>query len=93
METLDTYLKAQIEPVTYAVFFGLLIVFGLLETRAERSHKSPARTGRWPANVGLTVLNIASWAHCLYQASYLPTGYETPVLAYSTGSRQIRSSP
>lgn len=58
METLDTFLKAQIEPITYAVFFGLLIVFGLLETRAERSHKSPARAGRWPANVGLTGLNI-----------------------------------
>jgi sterol desaturase/sphingolipid hydroxylase (fatty acid hydroxylase superfamily) len=58
MENLDTILRTQIEPITYVVFFGLLIIFGLAETRVERSHKSPTRTGRWPANVGLTVVNI-----------------------------------
>ena len=58
MDSLDTFLRAQVEPITYVVFFGLLITFGLLETRAERSHQPPGRTGRWPANVGLTVLNI-----------------------------------
>jgi sterol desaturase/sphingolipid hydroxylase (fatty acid hydroxylase superfamily) len=58
MENLDTILRTQIEPITYVVFFGLLIIFGLVETRVERSHKLPTRTGRWPANVGLTVVNI-----------------------------------
>jgi len=58
MESLDTFLRAQVEPITYAVFFGLLIAFGLLETRVERSYEAPARIGRWPANVGLTVVNI-----------------------------------
>jgi len=58
METLDTFLRAQIEPITYSVFFGMLLVFGFLETRTERSHESPGRISRWPANVSLTVLNI-----------------------------------
>jgi len=48
MENLDIFLRAQVEPITYAVFFGLLIAFGLLETRAERSHEAPARIGRGP---------------------------------------------
>ena len=58
MENLDTILQAQIEPITYAVFFGLLLVFGLLEFRVERSQEPLERFGRWPANVGITVLNI-----------------------------------
>ena len=59
METLNAYLRAQVEPITYVVFFGMLIVFGLLETSVERSHDPPGRVGRWPANIGLTALNIA----------------------------------
>jgi sterol desaturase/sphingolipid hydroxylase (fatty acid hydroxylase superfamily) len=58
MEPLDTFLRSQVEPITYAVFFGLLLVFGLLEFRVERSHEPPGRIGRWPANVGITGLNI-----------------------------------
>lgn len=58
METLDTFLRAQVEPITYVVFFGLLMLFGLLEIRVERCHEPPGRIGRWPANIGLTLLNI-----------------------------------
>jgi sterol desaturase/sphingolipid hydroxylase (fatty acid hydroxylase superfamily) len=58
METLDTFLRAQVDPITYAAFFGMLVVFGLLETRVERSREPPERVGRWPTNIGLTVLNI-----------------------------------
>ena len=58
METLETFLRAQSEPVTYAVFFGLLITLGFAETMVERSHEPPDRRHRWPANAGLTVLNV-----------------------------------
>ncbi len=36
----------------------MLVVFGLLETRAERSQDPPGRGGCWPANSGPTGLNM-----------------------------------
>lgn len=58
MEQLDTFLRAEIEPLQYAVFFGGLVILGALETKFERSLGRPERAGRWPANWTLTVLNI-----------------------------------
>ncbi len=58
MEQLDAFLRAEIEPLQYAVFFGGLVVLGSLETRLGRSHDVPQRAGRWPTNWGLTILNI-----------------------------------
>ncbi|MBV1904127.1 MAG: sterol desaturase family protein [Marinosulfonomonas sp.] len=58
MDAFDAFLRVQIDPITYVVFFGLLLFFGLMETWAERSPEPARRAGRWPANVGLTILNI-----------------------------------
>lgn len=58
MESLDQFLRAQMEPIQYAVFFGLLLLFGFLETHVERTSRPAQRVGRWPANAGLTALNI-----------------------------------
>lgn len=58
MDALDAFLRAEIEPLEYAAFFGALVVFGLAETIMARS-RLPARRGRrWPLNYALTALNI-----------------------------------
>lgn len=58
MNELDQILRENGETLQYVVFFGLLAVLIVLETVMERSPKPPSRSRRWPANVGLTVLNI-----------------------------------
>ena len=58
MESLNTFLRAQFDPLQYAAFFGTLVVLIGLELIVERSQESPVRRVRWPFNFGLTVLNI-----------------------------------
>jgi sterol desaturase/sphingolipid hydroxylase (fatty acid hydroxylase superfamily) len=59
MDTIDGFLRAEIEPLQYGLFFSALVFFALLELFAYRSPKTPRRSSRWPVNVGLTALNIA----------------------------------
>ena len=58
METLDIFLRAQIEPLQYAAFFGAMFILLALECFIERSPRAPERKKRWSTNFGLTVLNI-----------------------------------
>src|SRR4029453_14617130 len=47
------------EPLQYVVYFGLLAALGVMETLTPRRDGPAARARRWPANFGLTLLNIA----------------------------------
>ena len=58
MENLETLLRVNMETITYIVFFGLLALLAVLEfVFAMRAHGA-VRGRRWPANFGLTVINI-----------------------------------
>jgi sterol desaturase/sphingolipid hydroxylase (fatty acid hydroxylase superfamily) len=57
-ESIETFLRRNDEPLQYAAFFGALALFGVLELVAARRREDAARWRRWPANWGLTVLNI-----------------------------------
>jgi sterol desaturase/sphingolipid hydroxylase (fatty acid hydroxylase superfamily) len=46
------------EPLQYLVYFGLLAGLGVVEALAPRQDGPPARRRRWPANFGLTALNV-----------------------------------
>ena len=58
MDPFETALRANAEPLTYVIFFGLLATLGAMEfvwaLRAQG--RNPRR--RWPSNVALTALNI-----------------------------------
>ncbi len=58
MENLESFLRAEIEPLQYAAFFGALMVLGVLEMWLARRRQGWDRRRRWPANFGLTALNI-----------------------------------
>lgn len=58
MDTIDEFLRAEMEPLQYGMFFGALVVLAILELFAYRSSKAPQRNRRWPTNMGLTILNI-----------------------------------
>jgi sterol desaturase/sphingolipid hydroxylase (fatty acid hydroxylase superfamily) len=58
VETLDTLLRASIEPIQYGVFFGLLFLFGAMEMYVQCSQDSAERRKRWPVNFSLTALNV-----------------------------------
>ena len=64
MTAFEEMLRQGWEPLQYAAFFGALTIFAILEIalgrRAMRAD-GPRETGRrrrWPANAGLTILNI-----------------------------------
>lgn len=56
--SLDAFIRTQFEPLQYLAFFGALVVFGALEAFVSPGQEGIERRSRWPANVGLTVLNI-----------------------------------
>jgi sterol desaturase/sphingolipid hydroxylase (fatty acid hydroxylase superfamily) len=58
MNAFDATLRMQFEPLQYAAFFGALVLLGVLEAVVSRSSGDVSRRHRWPANAGLTVLNI-----------------------------------
>lgn len=58
METLDVFLRAQMDVLQYLAFFVALMVFGVLERFLAVRRGPRVRRQRWPANFGLTVLNI-----------------------------------
>lgn len=58
METFEATLRAQFEPLQYAAFFGALVLLGLLETVMAADSELAARRKRWPANFGLTAINV-----------------------------------
>lgn len=57
-ETIESFIRAQFEPLQYAAFFGVFLVFALLETMAPRDGALAERLWRWPANWALTALNV-----------------------------------
>lgn len=58
METLEAFLRAELDAATYAAFFGSLLLLGLLELVIKRSEAAPRRRRRWPLNYGVTAINI-----------------------------------
>ena len=54
----EAFLRSAFDPLQYAAFFGVFLIFALLEVVAPRDPAAPERLWRWPANVVLTVLNI-----------------------------------
>ena len=55
---LETALRANGETLEYAAFFGALAALAILEAFWPRGAGAPARRRRWPANFGLTLINI-----------------------------------
>ena len=58
LETLDAFLRIRMEPLTYAVFFGLFFSLMGLEFWLERAAGRTRRSVRWLPNLLLTALNI-----------------------------------
>jgi sterol desaturase/sphingolipid hydroxylase (fatty acid hydroxylase superfamily) len=58
LDALESFLRRHDEPLQYAAFFGALAICGVLELVVQRRRAGRARWRRWPANWGLTVLNI-----------------------------------
>ena len=57
-DIVETFIRAQFEPLQYAAFFGVFLVFALLEVAAPRDEAPAERLWRWPSNWSLTALNI-----------------------------------
>ena len=57
-DAIESVLRAQFEPLQYVAFFGVFLVFALLETTAPRDSNPHQRLRRWPANWILTAFNI-----------------------------------
>lgn len=51
----EAWARMYAEGLTYATFFGLLVIFGLLELVVARSRVKPERGRRWSVNAFLTV--------------------------------------
>jgi sterol desaturase/sphingolipid hydroxylase (fatty acid hydroxylase superfamily) len=58
MTTFEATLRAEFEPLQYAAFFGALVVLGLLEAAIALRNDPASRRKRWPANFGLTAINV-----------------------------------
>lgn len=54
----EVFLRTGGETLLYAVFFGGIALFGLIETRAALRRTGPDRARRWPTNWALAALNI-----------------------------------
>lgn len=54
---LSEFLRSAAEPLQYAVFFGALVLFGLLELVVAR-RSAGSRLRRWNASFSITFLNI-----------------------------------
>jgi sterol desaturase/sphingolipid hydroxylase (fatty acid hydroxylase superfamily) len=54
----EAWLREQAEPLTYAAFFGALIILAALERVLAARPSEPGAARRLPANYGLTALNI-----------------------------------
>ena len=57
-QAVEAFLRSAFDPLQYAAFFGVFLIFALIETVAPRDPSVPDRLWRWPANIVLTVLNI-----------------------------------
>lgn len=58
MTGFEVALRGNMEMLTYAIFFGALALLALLETLIALRAEGAMRLRRWPANFGLTVINI-----------------------------------
>jgi sterol desaturase/sphingolipid hydroxylase (fatty acid hydroxylase superfamily) len=54
----EAFLRDMFEPLQYMAFFGALLVFGLIEALIPAGAGEPQRSGRWPSNFLLTLLNV-----------------------------------
>jgi sterol desaturase/sphingolipid hydroxylase (fatty acid hydroxylase superfamily) len=55
-----TLMLEQGESLQYALFFGALIIFLVLETWLPRRTSGPNRRLRWPTNIGMTATNLVA---------------------------------
>ena len=78
-DIVETFIRAQFEPLQYAAFFGVFLVFALLEVAAPRDEAPAERLWRWPSNWVLTALNIVV-------LSAMPVGVIAPA-DYAHGQR------
>jgi len=58
MTDIEQFLRTHGETALYLVFFGMLLLLGVLEARHRISTQPLNRRERWPANWFLTALNI-----------------------------------
>lgn len=54
----DTLIRAHFEPLQYVAFFGALMMFGAWEVFMALGRDGIERRRRWPANGGMTAVNI-----------------------------------
>lgn len=59
MDAIGCFLRAEMEPLQYAAFFGALVAFGMLELVFARTPRPPGQARRWSANAALTIINVA----------------------------------
>ena len=58
MTEFETALRANMEMLTYAIFFGALALLAIFEMVVALRAEGAMRGRRWPANFALTVINI-----------------------------------
>lgn len=58
MTPYELWLRSMAEPLTYLLFFGLLVGLAVLEPAIPTRQAGHDRWRRWPVNFGLTALNI-----------------------------------
>jgi len=58
MTAFEIGLRANMELLTYAIFFGALLLLAVLEMVIALRAEGALRMKRWPANFGLTLINI-----------------------------------
>ena len=58
LDTIEALVRGHFEPLQYAAFFAVFVFLGCIELVAPLGRDSIDRRRRWPANGGLTVLNI-----------------------------------
>ncbi len=58
LNSFDGFIRTHFEPLQYVAFFSALVMFGALEAFMTISRDGIEPTRRWPANGGLTVVNI-----------------------------------
>lgn len=57
-KSIETFIRAEFEPLQYVAFFGVFLIFAFLEARAPRDAAPADRARRWPTNWILTIINI-----------------------------------
>lgn len=102
MTEFETALRANMETLTYAIFFGALALLAIFEVLMALRAEGAMRSRRWPANFALTLINIivmgalplgavaaADLAHSMQIGLF--NGIELPFVAVLAATFLIRS--